>query len=277
MFNVPGIILACCLVLLGIHAARELASVETDNQVVAFLAFMPARVSIALHLVPAQLTAAYNATVDRNPLLAAQIDFLIGDGHLRWWTFITYALLHGSWTHVGFNCLWLAAFGSAVARRFTSARFLFLMLVSAFAGALVEYAVDLSSFQIIIGASASVSGAMGAATRFLFRPTDEPTWIFRRAGANEAFRLPALSLRQTFTTRAALVFILVWFGTNVLFGYFPGLGGIGDGPVAWQAHIGGFLVGLLLFPLFDRRNTRASAVDHEETAALSGTPTEDLR
>ena len=49
-------------------------------------------------------------------------------------------------------------------------------------------------------------------------------------------------------TKAALLFILVWFGTNLVFGLYPSLSGISDGPIAWQAHIGGFLAGLLAFP-----------------------------
>jgi membrane associated rhomboid family serine protease len=56
-----------------------------------------------------------------------------------------------------------------------------------------------------------------------------------------------------------LAFLAVWFGLNIVFG----LGAIGIGTegatVAWQAHIGGFFAGLLLFSLFDpvpRRRTR---------------------
>ena len=134
-FNLPGVVLGCCVVLLGIHAVRAFVGVETDNTIVAWLALMPARLTLALHVQPARLTEAYHAAVDHNPIMAAQIDFLIGDGHARWWTLLTYALLHGSWTHVGFNCVWLVAFGSAVARRFSSLRFLLLMVVSALAGA----------------------------------------------------------------------------------------------------------------------------------------------
>ena len=283
MFNLPGIVVACCVVLIGIHALRAIVSVETDNQIVADLAFMPARVSIALHLASDQITAAYNATVDHNPLMAAQIDFLVGDGHPRWWTFLTYALLHGSWAHVGFNCVWLVAFGSAVARRFTSVRFLLLMVVAAVAGALLDYAANVASFQIVIGASAAVSGAMGAATRFVFRPSDEPTRIFDRARLHEAFRQPALTLRQTFETKTALVFIIFWFVTNLLFGYFPALGGMGDSPIAWQAHIGGFLVGLLLFPLFEGgtistpEDAADAPVDREDTAMLPPDADRDAR
>ncbi len=249
--NLPGVILAVCGVLFAIQAARAFVGVETDNWIMATFAFMPARVTIALQLMPGPIIKAYHALVDHNPLVAAQIDFLIGDGRARWWTFITYAFLHGGWAHVGFNCVWLVAFGSPVARRFTAFRFLLLLLVAALAGSATEYLCDMTGFQIVLGASAAVSGAMGAATRFVFRPSDEPIHIFDRARMEDAFRQPALSLGRTLTTKAALVFIVFWFATNLLFGYLPAIGGIGDGPIAWQAHIGGFFAGLLLFPLFD--------------------------
>ena len=271
-FNLPGVILAVCGVLLAIHAARVFVSVETDNAIMATFAFMPARVTIALHLMPDAITGAYHALVDHNPVMAAQIDFLIGDGRARWWTFLTYALLHGSWAHVGFNCVWLVAFGSPVARRFTAVRFLLLLLVAALAGSVAEYVCDMTGFQIVLGASAAVSGAMGAATRFVFRPSDEAARLFDRAHLEEAFRQPALSLGRTLTTRAALLFVVFWFATNLLFGYFPALGGISDGPVAWQAHVGGFLAGLLLFPLFDPRDPAPKPADIEETAVLPAEP-----
>ena len=273
-FNLPGVVLACCLVLLGIHAARNLISTEADNQVVALFAFVPARLTLALHLMPARLSAAYNAIADRDPVVTAQINFLIGDGQARWWTLLTYAFLHGSWAHVGFNCVWLVAFGSAVARRFSSLRFMVLMTVSAVAGAMVQYFADMVSFQIVLGASAAVSGAMGAATRFVFRPSDEPGRLFDRSALNEAFRQPALSLRQTLTTKAALAFVIFWFATNLLFGYLPALGGIGEGPIAWQAHIGGFLAGLLLFPVLDpRRSAPASGAEDRPDLSVE-TPTD---
>ena len=40
------------------------------------------------------------------------------------WTFVTYALIHGDWTHLGLNGVWLLAFGTPIARRFGTARFL---------------------------------------------------------------------------------------------------------------------------------------------------------
>ena len=272
-FNIPVVIVGCCVILLGIHALRLALSNENDNWLIATFAFIPARITLALHIAPDQLAKAYQATVGRNAILAAQLDFLIGDGQLRIWTLVTYAFLHASWAHVGFNCIWLVAFGSAVARRFSTTGFMLLLLAGALAGALLQYAVDFTSFQMVIGASAAVSAAMGAAVRFVFRPTEEPHRIFDRALLNEAYRQPALSLRQVFTTKAALVFTVFWFATDLLFGIFPGLSGVSDAPVAWQAHIGGFLAGLLLFPLLDpaRRDgpASASALEQEDTPELA--------
>jgi membrane associated rhomboid family serine protease len=48
-----------------------------------------------------------------------------------------------------------------------------------------------------------------------------------------------------------VIFLLVWFGFNVLIAMGSvGIAGV-EGPIAWQAHIGGFLAGLFGFPLFD--------------------------
>jgi membrane associated rhomboid family serine protease len=60
-----------------------------------------------------------------------------------------------------------------------------------------------------------------------------------------------LPLGAVLTNRTALVFLIVWFIANFLFGVSAGPLGFGDATIAWQAHIGGFLLGLLGFPLFD--------------------------
>ena len=262
-FNVPAVIVVTCVVLLAIHGLRELISNESDNAIVAQLAFIPARITLALFPRSVALVDSYRALVAQNPIFAQQIGYLMGDGQSKPWTLLTYALLHGSWAHVGFNCIWLVAFGSAVARRFSTLSFLLLLCVSAIAGALAQWLANYASFGLVIGASAAVSGAMGAAVRFVFRPSEEPRQIFDRRALNEAFRLPALSLRDTFANRTALVFVVFWFATDLLFGLFPALSGISEAPVAWQAHIGGFLVGLLLFPLFDRRQPAPAVVERE--------------
>jgi membrane associated rhomboid family serine protease len=267
VFNLPFVIILSCGCLLALHGLRQVLPSETDDWVIAQFAFVPARASIALGLVNHQLQLAAQH-VPADTILA-----LIGDGGGRWWSLLTYAFLHGSWMHVGFNCIWLAAFGSPVARRFGSMRFLLLMVVSAVVGALTQFAATPTSFAPVIGASAAVAGAMGAATRFVFHRAGSSggrsVALSQRDRDDAVYRQPALSLRATLSTRGALIFVLVWFGSNLLFGLVPALSGMGDEPIAWQAHIGGFLSGLLLFPLFDREHpTELTTLATHESADL---------
>ena len=63
--------------------------------------------------------------------------------------------------------------------------------------------------------------------------------------------MPAIPLTRVLSDARVLIFLGAWFGINLIFG----LGSLSftgnDQPVAWQAHIGGFLAGLLLFSWFD--------------------------
>ncbi len=63
---------------------------------------------------------------------------------------------------------------------------------------------------------------------------------------------PAATLRELLTDRRALVFIAIWMVTNFVFGAGAQTLGATGGPVAWIAHVGGFVTGLAVFPLFDR-------------------------
>jgi membrane associated rhomboid family serine protease len=101
----------------------------------------------------------------------------------------------------------------------------------------------------MVGASAAVSGLMGAATRFVFvsgagrlGPGD---W------KGQHTRPPRLSLSEVVTNSRAALFLGAWFVTNLLFGLLATPLGITDASIAWEAHVGGFLVGLLIFPLVD--------------------------
>ena len=100
----------------------------------------------------------------------------------------------------------------------------------------------------VIGASAAISGTMAGAMRFAFQ-RGGPLSRQREDGANP-YRVPAIPLLFVLTDPRVLGFLVVWFGINILFG--AGFTSLSGGqPVAWQAHIGGFLAGLLLFSWFD--------------------------
>ena len=91
---------------------------------------------------------------------------------------------------------------------------------------------------------------MGAAARFAFEPGGSlAMWHGDRTNAD---LVPAAPLFVALRNPRVLTFVGVWFGLNLLFG----LGSVslvtGDNQsVAWEAHVGGFLAGLLLFLLFD--------------------------
>jgi membrane associated rhomboid family serine protease len=100
-----------------------------------------------------------------------------------------------------------------------------------------------------------VSGTMAAAMRFAF--VKGSFLSFSRGDADAAARVPALSLMRALRDPRVLAFLAIWFGVNIIFGIGSIAIGSDGASVAWQAHIGGFLAGLVLFALFDPVPKRA--------------------
>jgi len=236
IFRTPTVIIVVLGLLGFIHAARALVFSPDDDQLFLWtFAFIPARYQDG-----ALLTGGWGAKI---------------------WTFVSYALIHADFSHLAFNALWLLVFGSAVARRFGASRFLLLFVATAAAGALTHLGAHAGDVVPMIGASASISGTMGAAARFAFQrggPLD-----LRHGEAGRSYHVPAAPLRAALHNPQVLAFLAVWFGLNLLFG----LGSwsiVGEEQsVAWEAHVGGFLVGLLLFRFFDPVRPQNPADDHE--------------
>lgn len=230
LFNLPAVIVALLGVLAFVHGVREwVLTQDQDIHVLIDFAFIPAR-------------------YDASPVLGGVVP---GGPGAAVWSFVTYSFLHGSWMHLGVNAVWLMAFGTPVARRFGTTRFLAFWVVTAAAGAGMHLLTNAGSVAPMIGASASISGAMAASMRFAFQRGGPLGGMWRR-GDDDAYRVPALPLIGVLSDARVLLFVGVWFGINIIFGMWssPVLGGA-DQLVAWQAHIGGFLAGILLFSWFD--------------------------
>jgi membrane associated rhomboid family serine protease len=90
---------------------------------------------------------------------------------------------------------------------------------------------------------------MAAAIRFAF--VQGSFLSFSRGDADAAAKVPALSLLRALRNTRVLGFLAVWFGVNIIFGIGSIAIGADGASVAWQAHIGGFFAGLVLFSLFD--------------------------
>ena len=262
IFNLPHVILFVigCLVL--IHALRYyILTDDLDDEVLALLAYVPAR--LTFHFDPDRIADVLSHLPTRTGALETA-QFFLGDGNPRWWTLVTYSFLHADWSHVGINSIWLAAFGTPVAWRIGAFRFILFFIFPALAGALSHSAVHLDDFTPMIGASAAVSAAMGASIRFIFTPGGplslRPSGEFdedelQSARANPSPLLPLTVLLQE---PRVVLFILVWLIVNLAFGLLSGPLNITNGTIAWEAHTGGFLAGLLFFPWFDRSPRRVN-------------------
>jgi membrane associated rhomboid family serine protease len=129
-----------------------------------------------------------------------------------------------------------------VARRQGALLFLLFFLICGVAGALAYVALNWGSPVPVVGASGAISGLMAAALRML--PGQAP-W----AEPGTAPLAPLFS-------RQILIFTAVWAAINILAGV-TGLGVGGEsGLIAWQAHLGGFLAGILLCGPFDSLRPR---------------------
>lgn len=149
----------------------------------------------------------------------------------------THMLMHANLAHLLFNGLWLIVFGTPVARRFRDpVRFLSFFALSGVAGGVFFSAFHANEPTVLIGASGGVTGLLGGVVRFAFQ---NPLAAFRRT-------VPLFD-------KSVLMWSAVVIALNASVAVVgPGFGADGA-DVAWQAHIGGYLFGLIAFPLFDRR------------------------
>jgi membrane associated rhomboid family serine protease len=247
IFNVPAVILTLAAIMGLVHVLFWLVlSPDQVSDALVLFSFIPARYSTAV-LAEKGWATGWGAAV---------------------WSIVTYAFIHGSVLHLSLNMIWLFAFGTPVARRFGTARFFAFFCAAAVAGALVHLATHVGEPRPIVGASASISGAMAAALRFIF--VRGGLLGSRDAAAIDRSRVPAASLSEMFRDVRVLAFIAVWFGTNIIFG----AGGVSmpgqEQDIAWEAHIGGFLMGLFGFSLFDPPRPLATEAEPRDGATTVG-------
>ena len=223
VFNLPPAIIGFLALIFIVHLLRSVVlSEDADYWVIVTFAFIPGRITGAI---------AY--------------DFPGGwVGEI--WTFFTYAFLHANWTHLIVNSIWLAAFGSPLAWRFGAPRFVLFSLGGAAAGAIAHLLTHGGADIPLVGASAAISAHMASVCRFAF---DRGTPY--RPVAQREWRMPARPLVDILRDGRVLGFLGAWFAVNLFFGLTNAGGTVSSGALAWEAHIGGFLFGLLAFRFFD--------------------------
>ena len=219
--NAPAIVFWLIGVLVVAHVGRELLPEPWPRYLLFQFSFIPARYS----------AAALAASGIPEPGL---VDQLI--------PFVSYMFLHGNYMHLGVNSLWLLAFGPIVAKRLKTTKFLLFFLFCGIASAALHLAFYFGAVEQVVGASGAISGLMGAAIRIFYGRI-----LFRHV-TPEGVAPPLAPL----FSRPIIGFTAIWLVANFIAGV-TGLG-LTDATqsVAWVAHLGGYLAGIVTIPVFDR-------------------------
>ena len=189
-----------------------------------------------LGLIPGELTG----------LLPSGTAFDLGDGLAcvtdpgrQTSSVVTSMFLHGSWMHLLGNMWFLWLFGNNIEDSMTRPRFIMFYLLCGLAAAIAQVWADPASGVPMVGASGAISGVMGA---YLVLFPRVRVWTLIPLG----FFFYSMAL-------PAWVMLIYWAFLQLI-------GGVGDigseqaGGVAFWAHIGGFLAGVVLIKFFERQD-----------------------
>ena len=156
-------------------------------------------------------------------------------------TIFTSMFLHGSWLHIIGNIWFLWIFGNNIEDSVGHFRFIFFYLLCGIAAAAAQVAISPESTTPMIGASGAISGVLGAYLLLFPRARVVvllPIWIFWRL-----VEVPAVLM------------LIFWFGIQLLSGL--AVRGVNlTGGVAFWAHVGGFVAGMVLILFFKKRGVR---------------------
>ncbi len=154
-------------------------------------------------------------------------------------TLLTSMFLHGGWLHLIGNMLYLWVFGNNVEDSMGHGRYIVFYLLCGIAAALAHALQDVQSTVPMIGASGAISGVLGA---YLL--------LYPRA------RILVLVWLGIFvTTLRVPAMVVLGFWILLQFINLAVASAAGDpGGVAWMAHVGGFIAGMVLLPVFKKRH-----------------------
>lgn len=224
LFNVPGVVLLIAGAMILAFMLMSFAPERAARLVEAIAAVSPRRLLLG---------------PERNGGVLAMISPLIA-----------HMFVHASMPHLLFNTLWLLALGTPTARRMqtenalqsfsafaAASLFVTFYFLSGIAGALTFVAAHPNEATLLVGASGGVSGLFGGVVRFAFNRST----LF---GPENATFSP-LSAPSVIAWSVVIVVM------NIGVGMFGG-GLTGGVSIAWEAHIGGYVFGLLTYPFFER-------------------------
>ncbi|MCE5198375.1 MAG: rhomboid family intramembrane serine protease [Armatimonadota bacterium] len=157
----------------------------------------------------------------------------------RWLTVLTSMFMHGGLLHIGGNMLYLWIFGNNIEDALGHVKFFIFYLVCGVAAAMSHVLINVHSETPLVGASGAIAGVLGAYL-YLFPRNTVRTLVF-------------LGFFWTFVDIPAMIVLGAWFViqlTNI-----AGSGGTLGGGVAYWAHVGGFVSGIIIILLLGGRKS----------------------
>jgi membrane associated rhomboid family serine protease len=179
--------------------------------------------------------AALDEFVRRYGAVPAGISADLGSGNLISPTMLgilTSIFLHGGWLHLIGNMLFLWIFGNNIEDRLGRLAFLAFYLAGGIAAALAQVAIDPSSTIPLIGASGAIAAILGA--YFVFYPRARVTSLVFLGFFYQVLNVPAI------------IVLGYWFVLQLIDGFASLGAGNAQGGVAFFAHIGGFVAGMIV-------------------------------
>ena len=169
---------------------------------------------------------------------------LFGEAELRseiatvpaWSTLLTSMFMHGGWLHLALNMLFLWIFGDNVEDSMGHVRYLVFYLACGIAAAMAQALINPDSTIPMVGASGAISGVLGA-------------YVLLHPYATVRV-LIVIFVFVTIVHVPALFVLGLWFFTQLMSAAFSQTGGPG---VAFWAHVGGFVAGMVLVPVFKQK------------------------
>ncbi|WP_320170780.1 rhomboid family intramembrane serine protease [Maridesulfovibrio sp.] len=151
----------------------------------------------------------------------------------------TYMFLHSNWLHIILNMWMLWIFADNIEDAVGHVRFVIFYLACGLAAIATQMAIDPAASAPVIGASGAVAGIMGG--YLLLYPHGKVLTLFPVVIIPFFFKIPAW------------LFLLLWFAIQVVSGITDHFAGAAE-KIAWAAHAGGFIAGMLMIKLFVRKD-----------------------
>ncbi|MDJ0898494.1 MAG: rhomboid family intramembrane serine protease [Xenococcus sp. MO_188.B8] len=151
-------------------------------------------------------------------------------------TLVSSQFLHGGWMHIGFNMLYLSIFGNNIEDSLGHSKFLLFYLTCGILASLTHWFFDMQSLIPTLGASGAIAGVMGA-------------YVLKYPKARILTLIP-LGIIFTTIRIPAIFFLGFWFLQQAISSFASlGLTNVTEDGIAYWAHSGGFIFGVIIGPM----------------------------